>query len=767
MRKLVLSLIMLFLLSGINYLSSQCPVNAGSDVTYLFGSSAQLNASGANWTYSWSPTTGLSNSNIANPIVSGGASGSVTTYTVTGRSLVGGNLITNGDFTAGNIGFSSEYGYVAQAPTALYPEGKYGVGTNPKSYHPDFSACTDHTSSSGNMMIANGSPTANQRVWYATVSVTPNTDYAFAAYVTAVHATNPPTLQFKIAGTLLGSPTTFSSSTCNWQEFYQIWNSGSNTSVEISITNQNTVAVGNDFAIDDISFTEICVSTDDIIVTCQPPYPAVSTTVVTSILGYSAVSGGTVTSENGATVTERGVCWNTTGNPTVSDPKTSDGTGFGSYTSSITGLTPGVTYYVRAFATNSNGTGYGQQEIFTTPPNPILTTTAVSLIFTKHATSGGEIISEGQSATTARGVCWNTTGTPTTANSKTTNGTGLGTFTSLMTGLTGGTNYFVRAYVINAQGAFYGNEVTFTTAPPTQATNDSYTINEDAPATIMRIQDNDYYTLDGPATTPLKIISNPVHGTIVINNNATPTNPKDDYIVYTPIANHHGTENIIYEICDFYGDCVRATANITILSVDDAPTATDDNFTVKQTTYDNIMFALRYAVFGGDVPFDGPGSFTVITYPTQGEIVVMDNGTPADPTDDYILYTPDDGFIGTDSFVYEICDPDGDCVTNTINIVIERDLFNISKGFSPNGDGINDLFIIGDLTMYPNNSLTIINRWGNRVYEGKPYNNDWDGTNIYSPAFGIWELPQGTYFFLFDPGNRTGVRKGHFYLKRK
>ncbi|MBU1112001.1 MAG: hypothetical protein KJ896_04430, partial [Nanoarchaeota archaeon] len=68
-------------------------------------------------------------------------------------------------------------------------------------------------------------------------------------------------------------------------------------------------------------------------------------------------------------------------------------------------------------------------------------------------------------------------------------------------------------------------------------------------------------------------------------------------------------------------------------------------FTVKQTTYDNIMFALRYAVFGGDVPFDGPGSFTVITYPTQGEIVVMDNGTSADPTDDYILYTPDDGFI--------------------------------------------------------------------------------------------------------------------------
>ncbi len=94
--------------------------------------------------------------------------------------------------------------------------------------------------------------------------------------------------------------------------------------------------------------------------------PAVTTTDVTAITGTTATSGGEVTSEGSSTVTERGVCWGTVANPTIADSKTSDGTGVGVFTGSITGLTPGTVYHVRAFATNSHGTSYGADVEFST-----------------------------------------------------------------------------------------------------------------------------------------------------------------------------------------------------------------------------------------------------------------------------------------------------------------------------------------------------------------------------------------------------------------
>jgi hypothetical protein len=98
--------------------------------------------------------------------------------------------------------------------------------------------------------------------------------------------------------------------------------------------------------------------------------PTVTTTAITSITGSSASSGGNVTADGGAAVTARGVCWNTTGTPVATGNHTSDGTGTGSFTSSITGLSAGTPYYVRAYATNTNGTAYGSELSFTTSSNP-------------------------------------------------------------------------------------------------------------------------------------------------------------------------------------------------------------------------------------------------------------------------------------------------------------------------------------------------------------------------------------------------------------
>ena len=91
--------------------------------------------------------------------------------------------------------------------------------------------------------------------------------------------------------------------------------------------------------------------------------PTLSTTAALNITTTSATSGGTITNDGKSPVTSRGVCWSTNQNPTTTDSKTSDGSGIGSFTSTITGLTPGSTYYIRAYASNAVGTAYGNQVV--------------------------------------------------------------------------------------------------------------------------------------------------------------------------------------------------------------------------------------------------------------------------------------------------------------------------------------------------------------------------------------------------------------------
>jgi hypothetical protein len=198
--------------------------------------------------------------------------------------------------------------------------------------------------------------------------------------------------------------------------------------------------------------------------------PTLTTTAISSITGTSATSGGTVTSTGGAALTAVGVCWSTSQNPTIALPtKTNDGTA-NSFTSNLSGLTAGTTYYVRAYATNSAGTSYGSQVSFATAAaTPTVTTTAISSIAANSANSGGEVTSIGGSALTAVGICWSTSQNPTIANSNTNNGTAT-SFTSNLTGLAFSTTYYVRAYATNAAGTSYGNQVSFATTAPASNT---------------------------------------------------------------------------------------------------------------------------------------------------------------------------------------------------------------------------------------------------------------------------------------------------------
>ncbi len=194
--------------------------------------------------------------------------------------------------------------------------------------------------------------------------------------------------------------------------------------------------------------------------------PTVTTFDMASISTNSAIGGGEVTNEGTSTVTEKGIVWSTNPNPSLSDNLTNDGTGEGIFASSIDGLFENTTYYVRAYATNTEGTGYGEEIQFSTLQIgnvPILTTNQMSDITETSATSGGNITEDGGFTVVLRGVCWSTSPNPTIDDNTTQNGVGIGEFTSSIINLSPNTIYYIKAYATNSEGTGYGDELSFTT----------------------------------------------------------------------------------------------------------------------------------------------------------------------------------------------------------------------------------------------------------------------------------------------------------------
>ena len=206
------------------------------------------------------------------------------------------------------------------------------------------------------------------------------------------------------------------------------------------------------------------------LVSCKPDLemPTVVTKSVGEITATTATIVVQVAEDGGAEVTERGICWNTEGNPTIADFCIKEGTGIGTIVLTMTGLMETTTYYVKAFASNSEGISYGEVIAFTTLEKkeldvPTVITKSVGAISQTSAIGGGEVTDDGGSEVIVRGICWSTTPGPTMEGYHTINGTGTGEYSANLTNLTLNTTYYVRAYAVNAEGVAYGQEVSFTT----------------------------------------------------------------------------------------------------------------------------------------------------------------------------------------------------------------------------------------------------------------------------------------------------------------
>ena len=211
--------------------------------------------------------------------------------------------------------------------------------------------------------------------------------------------------------------------------------------------------------------------------------PTVTTTTPTSVSYTSAVSGGNVTSNGGSTVTVSGIVWHTS-TPTVSTytGKTTSGAASGSWTNTMTSLSPGTTYYVRAYATNSKGTSYGTTISFTTTATttPTVSTTTPSSVTQTSANSGGGVSSNGGSTVTDAGIVWHVNTNPTTSlytgKISHLSWADYSAWADSITGLSPSTTYYVRAYATNSLGTSYGNNLTFTTLAPANSNPTAPTI---------------------------------------------------------------------------------------------------------------------------------------------------------------------------------------------------------------------------------------------------------------------------------------------------
>jgi hypothetical protein len=243
-------------------------ISAGGGGTYCPGSTINLTSTGTDIeSRYWEGPNGYYSILQNPPLTTNATTGLSGDYVVTGNVTVGGNLIYNGDFEQGNVGFGSAYGYPATPfnTNSLVPEGLYAITTTGSVAHYNFNSVADHSTTGSSQMIINGNTVAGAVVWTQNVSVLPNTDYQFTYWLqTVVNGTDPAPskLQLYVNGVAAGPVYTANPASGNWTQYVYNTNSASASSINLELINQTIIAGGNDFSLDDIELRQILAAKD-------------------------------------------------------------------------------------------------------------------------------------------------------------------------------------------------------------------------------------------------------------------------------------------------------------------------------------------------------------------------------------------------------------------------------------------------------------------------------------------------------------------------
>ncbi|HTY86705.1 MAG TPA: hypothetical protein VMB80_04510 [Candidatus Acidoferrum sp.] len=165
------------------------------------------------------------------------------------------NLLLNGDFSAGNSGFSTDYFFISSSQSQT-PD-TFGIRTNSQDFNPAYTLFVDHTTGAGLMALFDGYPTSDKVAWSETVNISPGMDYLFSGWAASADPFNPATLRFLINGSPSSADLSLPASAGVWTNFAVAWNSGTNLTATLAIVDLSTVSYGNDFALDDLAFVSL------------------------------------------------------------------------------------------------------------------------------------------------------------------------------------------------------------------------------------------------------------------------------------------------------------------------------------------------------------------------------------------------------------------------------------------------------------------------------------------------------------------------------
>ncbi len=224
------------------------------------------------------------------------------------------------------------------------------------------------------------------------------------------------------------------------------------------------------------------------------------------------------------------------------------------------------------------------------------------------------------------------------------------------------------------------------------------------------------------------ILSAPIWGTATVS---------DGILTFTAPLGTVGRDSLQYESCNECDACSKSWLYFEILNV--APEITKYNYTLKEGKQVLIPFSTLVSDVNNNIDYS---SFTVIDAPLSGAGITLQNSF------DLLIDYEQTDFSGEDTFTIQICDEAGACSEQRFHITVKKgEKIVVYNAVSPNGDGRNDYLEISNIGAYPDNRLVIINRWGDKVYEARGYDNVLQRFDGRSNVGGSSHLPSGTYFY--------------------